>query len=172
MLNIYDGRIGLSITHRFKVVVHFQNENFLIIDKDVHVFLSSVTKKLTVYDSSPCSGLVFMHLADAFIQSDLQCIQVIQFFVSVCVPWELNSANAMLYHWATGLQCCSMFQSAVSVQLQRALHNPSQGIGVLPRERLKLINFLTMEAQFFFDILHKYSHNKIFWGPWKMCENY
>ncbi len=30
-----------------------------------------------------------MHLADAFIQSDLQCIQTIQFF-PVCVPWELN----------------------------------------------------------------------------------
>ncbi len=32
-----------------------------------------------------------MHLADAFIQSDLQCIQVIHFFfISTCVPWELN----------------------------------------------------------------------------------
>ncbi len=31
-----------------------------------------------------------MHLADAFIQSDLQCIQVIHFFVSMCVPWESN----------------------------------------------------------------------------------
>ncbi len=34
----------------------------------------------------------FMHLADAFIQSDLQCIQAINFFffISMCVPWELN----------------------------------------------------------------------------------
>ncbi len=31
-----------------------------------------------------------MHLADAFIQSDLQYIQAIQLFVSMCVPWELN----------------------------------------------------------------------------------
>ncbi len=31
----------------------------------------------------------FMLLAHAFIQSDLQCIQAI-FFVSMCVPWELN----------------------------------------------------------------------------------
>ncbi len=30
-----------------------------------------------------------MHLADAFIQSNLQCSQV-KHFVSVCVPWELN----------------------------------------------------------------------------------
>ncbi len=31
-----------------------------------------------------------MHLADAFIQSDLQCIQAIHFLISMCVPWELN----------------------------------------------------------------------------------
>ncbi len=32
-----------------------------------------------------------MHLADAFIQSDLQCIQAIHFFfISMCVPWESN----------------------------------------------------------------------------------
>ncbi len=31
-----------------------------------------------------------LHLADTFIQSDLQCIQAILFFVSMCVPWELN----------------------------------------------------------------------------------
>ncbi len=48
----------------------------------------------------------FMHLADAFIQSDLQCIQAIH-FLSVCVfpgNWTHNlcAANAMLYHWATG----------------------------------------------------------------------
>ncbi len=30
-----------------------------------------------------------MHLADAFIQSDLHCIQAIHFF-SMCVPWESN----------------------------------------------------------------------------------
>ncbi len=47
----------------------------------------------------------FMHLADAFIQSDLQCIQAIH-FMSVCVfPGKHTTfctANAMLYHWATG----------------------------------------------------------------------
>ncbi len=32
-----------------------------------------------------------MNLASAFIQSDLHCIQAIHFFfVSMCVPWELN----------------------------------------------------------------------------------
>ncbi len=52
-----------------------------------------------------------MHLADAFIQSKLQCIQAIYIFVSMYVPWELNpqffcAANAMLYHWATGTNYC------------------------------------------------------------------
>ncbi len=44
----------------------------------------------------------FMHLADAFIQSDLQYIQVIH-MLSVCVfpgsrTHNLCAANAMLYH--------------------------------------------------------------------------
>ncbi len=50
-----------------------------------------------------------MHLADAFIQSDLQWMQVIH-FLSVCVflgiePTTICAANAMLYHWATGTTC-------------------------------------------------------------------
>ncbi len=40
------------------------------------------------------SGLLsftFMHLADAFIQSDLHCIQVtVLHFISSCFPWESN----------------------------------------------------------------------------------
>ncbi len=45
----------------------------------------------------------FMHLAEAFIQSALQCIQVIHFiFVSMCSlgiePTTFCAANAMLYH--------------------------------------------------------------------------
>ncbi len=48
-----------------------------------------------------------MHLADAFIQSDLQCIQAIHFFFQyVCSlgiePTTFCAANAMLYHQATG----------------------------------------------------------------------
>ncbi len=45
--------------------------------------------------------IIFMHLADAFIQSDLQCIQVIR-VLSVCVcslgiePTTFCTANAML----------------------------------------------------------------------------
>ncbi len=47
-----------------------------------------------------------MHLADAFIQSDLQCIQAINFLQYVCSlgiePTTFCAVNAMLYHWATG----------------------------------------------------------------------
>ncbi len=32
----------------------------------------------------------FMHLADAFIQSDLQLHSGYTFFISMCVPWESN----------------------------------------------------------------------------------
>ncbi len=49
----------------------------------------------------------FMHLADAFIQSDLHCIQGIHFFQYVCSlgiePTTFCAANTMLYHWATGI---------------------------------------------------------------------
>ncbi len=47
-----------------------------------------------------------MHLADAFIQSDLQYIQAIHFCQFVCSlgiePTTFWAANAMLNHWATG----------------------------------------------------------------------
>ncbi len=39
-------------------------------------FVMSLLSRLT---------FTFMHLADALIQSDLQCIQVIHIFVSMCV---------------------------------------------------------------------------------------
>ncbi len=46
------------------------------------------------------------NLADAFIQSNLQCIQIIHFFYHyVCSfgiePTTFCTVNAMLYHWAT-----------------------------------------------------------------------
>ncbi len=55
-----------------------------------------------------------MHLADAFIQSDLQCIQAIHFFVSTCVPWESNPTTFALLtqcsnHWATGTHIYDYF---------------------------------------------------------------
>ncbi len=57
--------------------------------------------------------IYILHLADAFIQSDLQCIQVIQFFCQyVCSlgiePTTFCAANTMLYHWATGTRLFSL----------------------------------------------------------------
>ncbi len=47
-------------------------------------------------------GFTFMHLADAFIQSDLQCIQDIYFcqyvFSLGIEPTTFCAANAVLYH--------------------------------------------------------------------------
>ncbi len=51
------------------------------------------SKNIKILRKSPLKftfTFTFMHLADAFIQSDLQCIQAIHFFLSVCVPWESN----------------------------------------------------------------------------------
>ncbi len=46
-----------------------------------------------------------MHLADAFIQSDLQLHSGYTVFISICYlgiqPTTFCTADAMLYHWAT-----------------------------------------------------------------------
>ncbi len=43
-----------------------------------------------------------MHLADTFIHNGLQCIQDVNFFVSMCDPWELNpQPNALLTQCST-----------------------------------------------------------------------
>ncbi len=43
----------------------------------------------------------FMHLADAFIQSDLHCIQVtVLHFISSCFPWESNPWSWRCWHHA------------------------------------------------------------------------
>ncbi len=50
--------------------------------------------------------LFTLHLSDAFIQSNLQSIQVIHLLSVHVFPGNrthnLCAANAMLYHWATG----------------------------------------------------------------------
>ncbi len=55
------------------------------------------------------SKILTLHLADAFIQSNLQCIQVIH-LLYVCFlgiePTTFCAANTMLHHWATGTLFC------------------------------------------------------------------
>ncbi len=67
---------------------------------DESISIGTVEHKADIKDEK----LLFtcMHLADTFIQSDLQCIQVIH-LLSVCVfpgnrTHNLCTANAMLYH--------------------------------------------------------------------------
>ncbi len=51
---------------------------------------NSVSRKIRILHNINKKGyftftFTFMHLADAFIQSDLQCIQPIHFFISMSV---------------------------------------------------------------------------------------
>ncbi len=69
------------------------------IDKVTNNTVSKMIRDFAVYFSDPFT-FTFMHLADAFIQSDLQCIQAMH-FLSVCVfpgnrIHNLYTANAML----------------------------------------------------------------------------
>ncbi len=45
---------------------------------------------VNLHINKSCMIFTFMHLADAFIQSDLQLHSGYTFFVSICVPWESN----------------------------------------------------------------------------------
>ncbi len=82
-----------------------------------------------------------MHLADAFIQSDLQCIQVIH-LLSVCVPWELNPQPfALLMQFSTTepqeqvmTRSCSIYLSILPclsiLEFLNSLYQISNGIFV------------------------------------------
>ncbi len=56
--------------------------------------------------------LAFMHLADAFIQSDLQLHSGYTFFISICVPWESNPQRFAL------LMQCSTTEPQEHVHIQ------------------------------------------------------
>ncbi len=72
-----------------------------------------------------------MHLADDFIQRDLQCIQAITLFI-ICQymcslgiePTTFSAANTMLYHWAIGTfffnpQVCKTAESLLRLFMKR-----------------------------------------------------
>ncbi len=59
------------------------------------------THRICVFTASSVwliwDSFTFMHLADAFIQSDLHCIQVtVLHFISSCFPWESSWRCAMV----------------------------------------------------------------------------
>ncbi len=58
-------------------------------------------------------AFTFMHLADAFIQSDLVHSRLYMFFITMCVPWELNPQPFAL------LTQCSTTEPQEQVQLNK-----------------------------------------------------
>ncbi len=67
------------------IVTHTRNSCSTFTHPSAHTHSSEWTHTHTVKTHT----FTFMHFADAFIQSDLQCIQAIH-FVSMPVPWELR----------------------------------------------------------------------------------
>ncbi len=62
----------------------------LVAVRTLERFFSTVNF-LVHFQFTICNTFTFMHLADAFIQSDLHCIQVtVLHFISSCFPWESN----------------------------------------------------------------------------------
>ncbi len=51
---------------------------------------TSISTTTTVPPAGREFRFTFMHLADAFIQSDLQLHSGYTFLISICVPWESN----------------------------------------------------------------------------------
>ncbi len=74
-----------------KILLYFEGKNLLCVPVDQY----DVKMGVTSTDSS--TVFTFMHLADAFIQSDLQCFQAIHFFsmyARVCMQYFLHKWNA------------------------------------------------------------------------------
>ncbi len=97
----------------------------------------------------------FMHLSDAFIQSDLQCIQAIHFCQYVCSlgiePMIFCAANAMLYNWATGtMVLIKMISVIIHINIRLSL-------------KLFRIYYITMTFSIF---------NRVFWtGEWSISNS-
>ncbi len=75
-----------------------------------------------------CCSFTFMHLANAFIQSNLQVNSGYNFFVSMCSlgiePTTFCAANAMLYHWADFL--CTTFRLSIHQRILKKCTNIKQ----------------------------------------------
>ncbi len=68
--------------------------------------------------------LTFMNLAEAFIQSDLVHFRLYNFFISMCVPWELNPQSFAL------LTQCSTTEPQEHMWHRYALGVPSSSPGL------------------------------------------
>ncbi len=95
--DIYDNQ-GLCSFQTLRTNFVYQHPHILSFLNSVGIFyfLSSYAGlDCTICWSAICFlnifTFTFMHLADAFIQSDLHCIQVtVLHFISSCFPWESN----------------------------------------------------------------------------------
>ncbi len=76
-INILEGRAGYVLMGRVSVTISYS-------------FHCLTTETVKYTNENSFIAFAFMHLADAFIQSDLQCIQAMH-FLSVCVfYWEFS----------------------------------------------------------------------------------
>ncbi len=65
---------------------------------------------ISLLNSMYTFNFTFMHLADAFIQSDLQAMHCFFYQCSLGIePTTFCAANTMLYHWATGTHHMALY---------------------------------------------------------------
>ncbi len=87
-----------------------------------------------VHDPTPSpeegSLTTFTYLADAFIQSNLQCFQAIHFFfISMCVPWELNPQSFALLTQCSTTEPQELFIFVIIICKSPLLFHRKEGRG-------------------------------------------
>ncbi len=73
---------------------HFYNRRKIINSLSERAVWNSPSVHVT--EGKKSRPFTFMHLADTFIQSDLQLHSGYTFFISICVPWESNPESFAL----------------------------------------------------------------------------
>ncbi len=81
LLITYKALNGLAPQYLSELLLHYSPPHLLRSQNSGHLIIP----RISIFT------FTFMHLADAFIQGDLHCIQVtVLHFISSCFPWELN----------------------------------------------------------------------------------
>ncbi len=113
MYHVHHGHFWLKLAFN-KHMVYLQSAKWFIVEAEcvllkIYIlnFWKLCCKLIFYYDRVDMFTFTFMHLADAFIQSDLQCIQVMH-VLSVCMcslgiePTTFALLTQCSNHWATG----------------------------------------------------------------------
>ncbi len=87
-------------------------------------------------------------LPDTFIQSDLQYMQAIHFFVSICVPWELNPQ--LLRCWCNALTTEPQEQRSNQILRDTVHHRVMCALLCVDWNKFVWITFLFLENYFIF----------------------